>query len=371
MVTSDAEKLQSIINKIYAATQEGSITNYMVAEALQIIDNVKQNSDAGKGLSTEDFTEELKEKLATLQNAPADWGGTQTEFNSLTEYDSGRWYFILANEKPIAAYRGSVLVWAKPNCVGRFADDSTADDWYWWPDGVKTALPVDPVTKRFAFYYPGTLSTAAYLFSGGSGANAFDNTALTRLESVPPCENMYAMLYTLKNADVYPVLDCSAVALQYGQYRALNYVLPNTSKRPHDIYFRGTEQITDFEMVINNTSDANPDYWPTRVFGLDLTGAQTISGWAFGGSTCLIQAVNLGKCPALSSADLRSVYWGNDSLSRGARQSVVDTLLTYSFDRVSAGYDPVSVILSEYTAGALTEAEKTAISAKGYTLVTQ
>ena len=61
--------------------------------------------------------------------------------------------------------------------------------------------------------------------------------------------------------------------------------------------------------------------------------------------------------------------WGvaNDTVP-DARQSLVDTLLTYSFDRATAEYTNCTVTLSAATSAVLTEAEKTAITAKGYIL---
>lgn len=310
------------------------------------------------------ITEEERQKLQDLKNAPVDWSGTQSEYNDLTSYDAGRWYFIVNDDAVIALYRGGSLVWAVPNCVGQFSDDSTPDDWFWWPNGMKTALPVDPATKRFSFYYPDVLQTAAYLFAGGSSTNAISNSALTRLERIPLIAKYSNALCGLKACETYPVIDCSGVAPAYGIYYDMNYVILN-SKLPRDIYFRNTEKITQFEMAINNGETSST---PTRVWGLDFSRTQALKNRAFGVATCIIQGVNLGKRQELSVANLYAVYWGNDTVQSGSRQSVVDTLLTNSFDRATAGYSPVTLQLSEQTVAALTTDEIAAITAKGYTI---
>lgn len=310
------------------------------------------------------ITEEERQKLQDLKNAPTDWSGTQSEYNALTSYDAGRWYFIVNDDAVIALYRGGSLVWAVPNCVGQFSDDSTPDDWYWWPNGVKTALPVDPVTKRFSFYYPDVLQTAAYLFAGGSSTNAMVNGTLIRLERIPLIAKFSNALCGLKACETYPVIDCSEVAPVYGAYYDMNYVILN-SKLPRDIYFRNTEKITQFEMAINNGETSST---PTRVWGLDFSRVQALKNRAFGIATCIIQGVNLGKRQELSVANLYAVYWGNDTVQSGSRQSVVDTLLANSFDRATAGYSPVTLQLSEQTVAALTADEIAAITAKGYTI---
>lgn len=356
-----SNELQEIVNTVKQSLQGDAKTILQLPEATSVAETDCIEISGGKRCS-----------FGTMKTSLfADWSGTQSEYNALTSYDAWRWYFIVNDDAVIALYRGGSLVWAVPNCVGQFSDDSTPDDWYWWPNGVKTALPVDPVTKRFSFYYPEVLETTSNIFSGGSAANSFPNYALIRVERWPVARFLSTVFYNLKNCDCYPVIDGSALRIQYGQYYTMNYILMNSSKRPHDVYFRNTEHVTEFNMSINNDFSRNPDFYPTRVFGLDLSRANAITNTPFGGSTVLIQAVNLGKRQELATADLRSSYWGDDSVCAGARQSVIDTLLTNSFDRASAGYETATIRLTEYTAGVLTDEEKAAITAKGYTITTE
>lgn len=62
-------------------------------------------------------------------------------------------------------------------------------------------------------------------------------------------------------------------------------------------------------------------------------------------------------------------YWGiaNDEIT-DARQSLIDSLITYSFDRATAGYNSYTITLSSDTKALLTEDEIAQITAKGYTL---
>ena len=52
----------------------------------------------------------------------------------------------------------------------------------------------------------------------------------------------------------------------------------------------------------------------------------------------------------------------------GARQSLIDTLITYSYDRATAGYSTCTVTLHNNTKALLTQDEIAQITAKGYTL---
>lgn len=64
--------------------------------------------------------------------------------------------------------------------------------------------------------------------------------------------------------------------------------------------------------------------------------------------------------------------WGIEDetvpLSAGARQSLIDTLITYSYDRATAGYSTCTVTLYADTKALLTQDEIAQITAKGYTL---
>lgn len=296
---------------------------------------------------------ELRSETATIADLPL---AEEVGASDCVELSTG--------EKCTVQMLGDSVKDPTPNCVGQFSDDSTPDDWYWWPNGVKTALPVDPVTKRFSFYYPEVLQTASYLFAGGSSANAIQNKTPVRLERIPLIAKLSNALSGLSACEVYPVIDCSAVAVAYGVYYNADYIILN-SKTPRDVYFRNTEKITQFEMAINNGATAST---PTRVWGLDFSRAAAIKNVAFGAATSIIQGVNLGKRQELSLANFYAVYWGNDTVQAGSKQSVIDTLLTNSFDRATAGYSPVTLQLSEQTVAALTADEIAAITAKGYTI---
>ena len=61
--------------------------------------------------------------------------------------------------------------------------------------------------------------------------------------------------------------------------------------------------------------------------------------------------------------------WGvNSDEIPDARQSLIDSLITYSFDRASAGYPTCTITLSSNTKALLTEDEKAQIEAKGFTI---
>lgn len=82
---------------------------------------------------------------------------------------------------------------------------------------------------------------------------------------------------------------------------------------------------------------------------------------------------DIGYHPNLTSLNtVSSQVWGDEERwgweSEGSRQSLVDSLLTYSYDRKKAGYPDCTITLSEYTYGRLSDSERASIEAKGYKL---
>ena len=80
----------------------------------------------------------------------------------------------------------------------------------------------------------------------------------------------------------------------------------------------------------------------------------------------LIYNLGMQQSCAINSATFSTSQWGQGSAK--ARQSLVDSLLTYSFDRAAAGYAALTITLPAASLALLTGAEKAAITAKGFTL---
>lgn len=79
---------------------------------------------------------------------------------------------------------------------------------------------------------------------------------------------------------------------------------------------------------------------------------------------------DIGTCTSMTSIDFTYwTVWGvDDETNTDARQSLVDSLLTYSFDRATAGYSTCTISLHDNTKAVLTEDEIAQITAKGYTI---
>ena len=83
-----------------------------------------------------------------------------------------------------------------------------------------------------------------------------------------------------------------------------------------------------------------------------------------------LKLINLGTQSLLESLDLSECSsLGDDTKVAGSRQALIDTLITYSFDRATAGYTKAfTITLNAATKALLTEDEIAQITAKGFTI---
>ena len=78
---------------------------------------------------------------------------------------------------------------------------------------------------------------------------------------------------------------------------------------------------------------------------------------------------NLGQSYVTSWSFSNITNWGvNDDKYPDAKQSLIDSLITYSYDRASAGMSACRITLSATTKAQLTDDEITQITTKGYTI---
>lgn len=105
------------------------------------------------------------------------------------------------------------------------------------------------------------------------------------------------------------------------------------------------------------------------IYNIDWSSISSINNFASGYSR-KIQIKNLGTQSGLTSVDFGSCNaWGVDiSNLQNCKQTVIDTLINYSFDRATAGYSACSISLASRTKALLTEEEIAQITAKGYTI---
>lgn len=373
-MNNEQNLINDVVRFISNTSEPNSVTNEMVGRVLSFL--IGKYEGLANNLDLEATTRAADDEgLETqISKCLCAWHGTQAQYNAFETKDANKVYIIndtLDTDKVVAVYLGTQLLWYEPNMVGEFTADSTKEDWYWWPNGVKTAIPVDPSTCKFSYYWPDTLTTAQRLFSYNIAAGLesevkFSKHKLKRLERMPIIgnANTYYLFSALGNLEVLPVLDFRGRTTQYVGY----VCLPGGNNKPKwkRIAFANTSGITDWEMILNGHLEDC-----LILTGLDLSSTKrfvsaplAINGMPY------VEIINLGKAQAATSFDLKNNNWGDETMLNGARQSLVDSLLTNSFDRATAGYAACTLQLSAEAYARLTSAEVAAITAKGFTLVT-
>ena len=144
----------------------------------------------------------------------------------------------------------------------------------------------------------------------------------------------------------------------------------NTSPELKEI---DTSSGTNLNSIIYNNSNL------IKIAGLSLKSLNTtisnsyFTGWSAVYKLRYALLKDFGTGSNCTSAGFTNwEVWGVEDesipLSAGARQSLVDTFITYSYDRATAGYSTCTVTLHSDTKALLTQDEIAQMTAKGYTL---
>lgn len=218
-------------------------------------------------------------------------------------------------------------------------------------DGVHQIIPsnakvIIPFINTFSFkgYLSGT--SLVYNYISYIGFSATDTSMITDMS------RMFYLCSKLTSLDLTG-FDTSAATSMYEMFSNCS------SLTSLDLSSFNTSAVTSMGHMFYNCS---------KLTSLDLTGfdtsAVTNMQYMFSGCsglTSLILGPNFFKTPNVTSIDFSSSSeWTNDT--------VVTSLVTNSYDRATAGLKKMTLQLSANTKAALTDEQKAAITAKGYTI---
>ena len=194
-------------------------------------------------------------------------------------------------------------------------------------------------------------------------------TGCTSLTSVPAFDTskvtgMYRMFYGCSNLTSVPAFDTSKVT-------NMDYMFNGCSKLTL-VPELDTSVCTKFTSIFGNLRLIK------RIEGINFRAAtnSSYSSTYFitsSSSDTYIRYLLIKELGTQSSctnipANVLSVWGVNTDEIPDAKQSLIDSLITYSFDRATAGYPTCTIKLSTNTKALLTEDEKAQITAKGYTI---
>lgn len=161
--------------------------------------------------------------------------------------------------------------------------------------------------------------------------------------------------------------------LEFNNVSDLSYLFAWSEKTPKVIPdFSVWDKVTTFEWFLGAFDNLSAE----RIEGLDFSSVKSadffiITQWSpyYFPNLRYIRILNLGKGSCATYDFTHARYWGEDTPEHpDARKSLVDTLLTDSYDRAAAGMSPITVKLHSLTKNRLTAEERAAITAKGITL---
>lgn len=260
-------------------------------------------------------------------------------------------------------------LWTSHNMVGKFSDDSTPADWFWYPNGEKIAIPVNPVTGEFSYYFDGEITQPRPFNPSYQINTGMTLTKLERWDKMPPLgagANTFMFFVDAFNSTTIPVIDCRNAV----NNKALSYMFVNNSEitQAPRIVFTNTQNVRYIEMLFN----LNKNHKVISITGLDLSCCTDFKSNPLSkNSAPFIELINLGKPQSIGNGnmlDCRAINWGDDSKATGARQSLVDSLLTNSFNRAAAGYNSATIQLYRIQYDRLSADEIAAIQTKGYSI---
>ena len=199
--------------------------------------------------------------------------------------------------------------------------------------------------------------------------------------------NMENLFSNCSNLTSVPAFDTSKVPNMYSMFSYCNSLktvpLFNTSNVTNmDYLFYNCNSITSLPAF--DTSKVTTFHYMLY----DCNKLKTIEGFSFKSFTDSTMAayylVGFGSITSLRKAVFKDIgyqstavqfntsyitNWGvNSDEIPDARQSLIDSLITYSFDRATASYPTCTITLSTNTKALLTEDEIAQITAKGFTI---
>ena len=175
------------------------------------------------------------------------------------------------------------------------------------------------------------VTNMSYCFYGCSSLTTIPELDTHRVTRMSSC------FYGCSKLTTIPELDTSNVTIMNGCFESCSKL-----KRIEGISFKNMDSISNY--------------------------SKFIFGYSYNIPCSYILIKDIGTKSACTTIDTTYArVWGiNDEDNPDARQSLIDSLLTYSFDRRSAGYNDCTIKLYSTVKALLTTDEIDAIQAKGY-----
>lgn len=242
---------------------------------------------------------------------------------------------------------------------GVWADGTTSDQWYCYINGEKISLADATYGNRFDGYVGENVVNATNLFNHSKPLpDGMKLPLLRRVDDLPPMGNATAFHFAFGNQtmlEYVPEVDmASAVNAEYMFLEC---------RRLKEIKVKNTGNVKLWKQFSNNASTVE------RVGTLDFSSAEEVGEYTFPNSNecryMLIKNLGKGSC---AEYVIRTPNWGSGGGEN--LKSLVDSLLTYSYDRKTnlPMSLPVPIKLAPGVLARLRTDQRAAIEGKGYKL---
>ena len=301
-------------------------------------------------------TTTILEKLNELQDAKEDIQAAIREKGGVVSDDTLAGLADDIRDIPQDGYAWGSIGWSKaPDEWQQMVNDARAYKEAW------DALEIKPPVNEY--------------FRGFSEMRMVPN--LSEFEALTNGEGLFngckKLQYIPEDADFKNVTNASSMFRECALLEDISMVKlsPLVTKIEGTFFNCGVKVIPTWETG-NCTSFANMCLQSKveKITSLDASSATTLSVNQIMPQTGISVLIkNIGK-PQNTSG----INWGNASKLGAtdkypeARQALIDTLITYSYDRATAGYSSVTITLHNEVKARLTASEIAAITAKGFTL---
>lgn len=167
--------------------------------------------------------------------------------------------------------------------------------------------------------------------------------------------NMSEMFYLCKNLEIVPLLNTINVTNMSWMFYA------NVKLRVIPAF--NTSKVTNFDRMISGCASL------TKVTQLDFSSVITMAYFATVSPTIVFMLIkNIGKSSCLTYDFSGVISWGVGTGDN--KQSLIDSLSTYSYNRAANSMSTATIKISTSTKASLTASQIAPITAKGFTIAT-
>ncbi len=219
-------------------------------------------------------------------------------------------------------------------------------------------------------------SNVSNMFHGCTALTTISNLSLPSVTDVGDMFTNFDGSATINGLNLSGMTDADSL-FQGHDFKEINNVDLSKATNLYELFDSNSSLLKVSDIITPLATDATYlFYYCTSLVKADNLDLPEVTSAGSMFSSCIelryLLIKSIGKSSMTSWDFSGASNWGveNDTipLSAGARQSLIDSLITYSHDRATAGMSACTISLSSTTSALLTEAEIAQITAKGFTL---